>query len=374
MLALRWIGKKTYTCSYSFVICLVMCMFVLLTGLINNDLTGGYFYKCSILLLSILFTKAIGFEKFAILFEKIIYSLAIISIICFILSSINKDLFSFFPILVNSKGNRFYNLLIDIIPINTSMRNFGIFREPGVYQFFLIISAAFHIHFGGAKLKHILVYVIALIFTYSTTGYLALFGIVVIYILQKSHSRKEAIKKILSVLLICAGFVALFMFTDLLSKNGVIFQKFYNSHSISGIARFASVTENIRIFLSSPILGVGMADLAEKFPLYALSQYGYLSKDNTNTVLAEFATFGFIYGLIIVYGMIGFSKRLFNGKMNNIIFMVTLTILFCGEKFTFNPIVYILLFYGIRYMQFRLSQRKKVMKRMEYHEKCDFYN
>ena len=133
MLALRWIGKKTYTCSYSFVICLVMCMFVLLTGLINNDLTGGYFYKCSILLLSILFTKAIGFEKFAILFEKIIYSLAIISIICFILASINKDLFSFFPILVNSKGNRFYNLLFDIIPINTSMRNFGIFREPGVY-------------------------------------------------------------------------------------------------------------------------------------------------------------------------------------------------------------------------------------------------
>ena len=43
------------------------------------------------------------------------------------------------PVFENSFQARFYNYLLCYVPINyAKTRNFGIFREPGVYQFFLL--------------------------------------------------------------------------------------------------------------------------------------------------------------------------------------------------------------------------------------------
>lgn len=344
---IRRINSRTAVRT-SAVLCVVMCALVLITGVINSDLRTGYFYKCAIFMLSCLFVQKFSFEEFANVFEKIMFFFAVTSAFCTGLATINRSVFSFLPIFYNSAENGFYNLLICMIPVTgETIRNYSIFREPGVYQMFLILGLIFHTYYGKKfKIYKLVIYLAALVLTYSTTGYFAVIIYMLLYLVKGNQKFSQAEKKYIAVFLMIAGLIFLSLKTDLLSSEGVVFDKLNNMKRHTTIARFASVFVNIDMWLEKPIFGNGLISVEYKFPQLCLIRYGYGSPDNTNTLFNELATYGLLYTVIFVIGYVKLVKRFSKRKIEQVMIGLIFMVLLSGEKLTFSPIIYVLMFYG----------------------------
>lgn len=135
--------------------------------------------------------------------------------------------------------------------------------------------------------------------------------------------------------------------TDLLTAEGLVFGKLFNMKRNTMIARFSSVFANIEIWKESPIFGAGLITVDKRFPILSYQLYGKATSHNTNTLLCELATYGVIYVGILVCGYIKLSCAMSNRNIERLLILVILFVLFCGEKLTFSPIIYVLLFYGL---------------------------
>lgn len=339
--------------QFSNLICCILCLLVISTCIANLDFKGGYFYKCIIIVLSLLIARRMNIMEFAKAFDKIIYFFAYVSVFCMIIAEFNLSLFSVFPLFYNSAYTPFYNLGIYMVPESSGLlRNYGIFREPGVYQMFLVLGIILHMYFADkVSLKRMVVYTLAIILTFSTTGYIALALSILLYILKNNNSFKEKKTKYIMLFILALGAIYMVSQTTLLSSDGMIFDKFSNIKRTTMIARSSSFFSNIMIWRENPIIGAGLTKVEELFPLITLKFYGKYVTHNTNTLLCELATYGIIYTSILVYGYIKFSESLSKNILERVLFLAILLILSCGEKLTFSPIVFILFFYGIIYQK-----------------------
>ena len=333
------------------IICGLMCILILTTGIVNSDLRSGYYYKCAILIMSYFIARRYRFEDFAECFEKIIYIFAVVSVVFTAIASINKSLFSIFPTFVNSGGMRFYNLIVYMVPTSTSLvRNYGIFREPGIFQMFLMIGLLFHTYFSKEfKIIKLIIYTLAVIFTYSTTGYIALIVYMLLYLFKGNEKISDNKKKIISVILMIAGLAFLALQTNLLSNEGIVFDKLGNMNRHTTIARFSSVFANIDMWLKKPITGIGLTEVELMFPQISFQRYGFASTHNTNTLLCELSTFGIIYFLLFINGYIMLIKKIGNNNLERVMVGLIVLILLFTEKLTFSPLIYILMFFGYFY-------------------------
>lgn len=348
---LRWFDLRNV--SYTSVSCVVLCILVLLSGIINGDLRTGYFYKCIILILSCEFVKIMTLKDFAQIFEKFIFMLAVISVICTFIAEISLSVFSIFPVFYNSANTAFYNLGVYMIPTSSILlRNYGIFREPGVYQMFLILALIFHVYYTEKiKVRHLFIFILAIVLTFSTTGYIALLFFLILLLIKKNDFFSDNKKKYIIVVLIMIGILYMVTQTDLLSSEGIVFDKFSNMKRTTMIARFSSVFANLEIWKGNPLFGAGLITVSEMFPILSYQLYGKAVSHNTNTLLCELATYGVIYTGIIVYGYIKLSNAMSTRVIERILILLVIFILSCGEKLTFSPIIYILLFYGISFQK-----------------------
>ena len=346
---LPWLDFRNV--SYTNISCAVLCILVLLCGIINGDLRTGYYYKCIILILSCEIGKILSLKDFAQKFEKIMFILAFISVICTLIAEVNLSVFSVFPVFYNSANTAFYNMGIYMIPASRILlRNYGIFREPGVYQMFLILALLFHVYYAKKiKVSHLVMFILAIVLTFSTTGYIALVFFLILFLIKRNEFFSENKKKYAMVFLLILGILFMVTQTDLLSGNGIVFNKFSNIKRTTMIARFSSIFANIEIWKENPIFGVGLIRVNERFPMLSYQLYGKAVSHNTNTLLCELATYGIIYTGILIYGYIKLSHALSVKVIERILILLIIFILACGEKLTFSPIIYILLFYGISF-------------------------
>lgn len=333
--------------SYAGISCIGMCILVLLTGVINSDLRTGYFYKCIILVLSCEIVHYMNFKEFIDKFEKLMFILALVSVVCTLIAEIKLSIFSIFPIFYNSAYKAFYNLGIYMVPVSKALlRNYGIFREPGVYQMFLILVLVFELYSGSkVKISHLLVYILAIVLTFSTTGYIALLFFLLLFFVKKNNFPLN--KKYIMSFFVILGLLYMVLYTDLLSVEGMVFDKLFNMQRNTMIARFSSVFANIEIWKESPIFGAGLIKVDTMFPILSYQLCGKATSHNTNTLLCELATYGVIYVSILVCGYIKLSCAMSNRNIERLLILVIIVVLSCGEKLTFSPIIYILLFYGL---------------------------
>lgn len=335
-------------CCY-YIIALIGLIFS--SMLVNADVRLGYFYKVCLLLYAYSLTQLIGLEEFAQHFTRIIYILALCSLIGYAVLYINPALLTIFPRVKNIASAFFYNAGVFISPLRSGelLRNYGIFREPGVYQMFLIMALLFQMYIirTNSLLRYI-VYIAAIITTMSTTGYIALGVVMFLFIFNQKDLATS--KRIILILLVLICVVLLTHYTNIFSLSlddarSSVFVKLKNENSASRVARFASITENLRMALEKPFLGVGLTALGDKFPTYAKLHYGIRTVHNTNTVLIQFAAHGLLYGFLWCIAYWKFARTI-NKKYCLIVF-ITIIILYIGENLTFSGFASLFLMYGI---------------------------
>lgn len=139
----------------------------------------------NILILPYVILKYMG-EGFWVRFENLVYIFSKISIPLFILNNIVQELFNsmhgvFFPLTLDSYSVNigYWSALIYVNATAETIlgivRNNGFMWEPGAFAMILIWAIIYNWSvWGNKKLYRVYVYIIALLTTFSTAGYLAL--------------------------------------------------------------------------------------------------------------------------------------------------------------------------------------------------------
>lgn len=356
-------GKKCSNHQFSrlmlFWVIFSFCM--LLSAVYNNNLMIGYGLRIVIMGAGFLFAVVYSLDKFMYVFERIIYTIALASIVIYVIGVLLPSAYSVFPTVYNIQAFPFYNAFISVIPKwsdGNVLRLYGPFREPGVYQMYLNMALLFFIDLNGKlTLKRAIVYIVAIILTFSTTGYIVLLFTFLYYVF-KNESKKSRIQKNFIILLILLSITILSLYTTLFSADSFVFGKLFNDESKSGTARFASILGNLSIFASSPIFGVGITRLPELFVNYIEINYGFFDvKSNTSTIFVPFATFGILYGTLWVISLTSFFKSFSTKALPMISICLAGLLSFMGENLVEDVLVYILVGYGIIYFS---SSRAKI--------------
>lgn len=293
------------------------------------------FYIYTAFLLSQIYLFRDFFNKFSdVMLILSIYSL----IACYCLRPIlfvHGNTNPSFIVVTNSANTPFFNLgLSYVVAQPYYLRNFSIFREPGVYQFFLLIPLIYELLvFEGKKIRwlRILSFVLSILSTFSPPGILVMGLIFVIFVMKQIYEKKMTKKNAIAVgALLLFIFLAIFIlyfskqeFSDLISQT--IFKIFTINESSS--ARLNSLNISITNFLLSPLWGVQFSKI--------VSENG----NCTNSTFSMMAIFGLFAGCLFTWLQYLFTKLLSHNKLLKISMLIVLIVM-VNTQFLLGNIVF----------------------------------
>ena len=162
----------------------LLCAILLIGMLATEDYTGGYFYKIFLLLFSFLFFQCFSTDDFFKAYLFWMGIIAIVSLAAFVVGNLVTAI-PFLPKITNVLGRNYISFLFTNVPETVALRNrnYGPFWEPGVYQGYLIVALMLCLFYKKKQNPwEILLYCVAILTTYSTTGIMALAAVMAGYI------------------------------------------------------------------------------------------------------------------------------------------------------------------------------------------------
>lgn len=324
---------------------------IIISAITNYDITGGYVYQIWVVTLAYFIVNKIDLADFARLFNKIMYLLCIVSLVIFTIANSFSWILSYFPIHENISGTQLINLYLGAVYSKSNdIRNMGIFREPGVYMVYILIGIIFELYyFTLINIKRVFAYILTLVTTFSTAAFIVAVFVVTGYYFNKSKLKSKY--KILITLFILTIFAAVYLNPELYDR---VFSKLeVDSASYgSALAREASVIINYQIFSDNILAGAGLNPYVELFESYSAEHYGVLLNANsqsTNTYMSIYATYGLIFGTVVVSGIYSFTKRLSKSTFSHIMLFLSFILLFSNEDMRYSLLFNVMLFYGFKY-------------------------
>lgn len=327
------------------VVLVVLIVFINFIFAEGNNVLSTYLHICTVIVNAWLIVQQFSFEKFATVFEKAMFVMAVYSLIVYAVALIAPQIIRSLPVIENIAGNKYYcaglaNISKNGLNSGTLFRSAGIFREPGMYQIFLNISFCIYLFYQkGASIFKIAIYILAVFSTISTTGIAAMLLIFVIFTITSKVRRKWLI-----VFFLLAAVALLYALTSRYDIFLNAITKIENEDDMSTVARLYSIVANIKIWLSHPILGSGMDTNSRLFPRLIISATGVDVADNTNTYMYILSCFGIVPFLIFIAGLYRTSKTIIN--KHAILLLVVFLMMLAGENLLYSSFAWIFAFYG----------------------------
>lgn len=254
-------------------------------------------------------------DKFLEYFIKLLYYSAIISLLFYLLLLIDfKLVYNLLKSVQNMFDNNslkydgYYYANIFIYSINHTdglIRNCGFMWEPGPFSVVLSIALFFNLILNDFKLeKKSIIFIIAIISTFSTTGYLTLIIILIFFSLNK----KERISKWFYLPIVSAIAVFIlslpFMLEKITKQAEVDLFSMYsdlrNNKNIKesrSLDRFSGLLLNFEDFKQQPIWGIGSVNNS-----IATREYGRVfSINGLGAIMSRYGIIGIILFILILY-------------------------------------------------------------------------
>lgn len=321
----------------------IFTFLIVITSLIKLDFQMYILSILFYIIMAYFFIYIFSFESFFKKLSNIMIFLGIISLICCYL--LKPVLFpegvrnGYLYIISNSSGLEFFDLgLSYVVAAPYYIRNFGLFREPGVYQFFLVVPLIYELLIEKKKKRifNILLLMIAIFSTFSLTGIIVMSIIVIIYFL-KLIVEGNMTKKIiigLTISAIMAGGILCTLYFANSNFQSIVNESIAKLFSVneSTNARGGSLVTNIKLFLQSMIWGNNF------------SVVQYASAHNTNSTFSLFAIFGIFVGSLSVWYHYLFTKMISDKIIIKIIMLGAILILVNSQFFLGNCIFWIFIF------------------------------
>lgn len=275
----------------------VCAMLVLMPMVWKQDWQMMYISILLCVLYSIFFAYFIDLRELAKYYVVILTMVGVYSILAAygLRALADKDICPI-PILYNLSHIRFY-FFGTYVPMNyVKMRNFGLFREPGVYQYFLTLALILNNYVVNWKKERSLWICNALLavtmLTTMATGGVAGLGLLVIVVFfeRKLYRDKRVIALAIVLLLLLAGCVALIVMEQgdvYWELYGMVYGKIFDERE-SSTERIDAIVSDFLFFLRNPLTGGTIADV-----LHAVT-------NNTTSTMLMLAFFGIAGGLLHV--------------------------------------------------------------------------
>ena len=272
----------------------VCAVLILLPLVVKRDWQLMYFSILIYLLFAVFLSYFVSVKDTARYYVVILCALSLYAILAtYVLRLLpDKGLVSV-PVFFNDKGRDYYNFGLAFVSItNVKERNFGIFREPGVYQYFLLL--ALYLTNYTVEWKHSrdmwlanLILAVTMVTTMATGGVVCLGLFVVVVFFDKKMYRD---KRMLWIAIGLAAALAVVLAVSFATRNRIywfvyntLFEKFVN-RTVSVTERTEAILVDLQIFLRHPIFGARLADV-----LHAV-------ENNTTSTMILYAVFGFVSG------------------------------------------------------------------------------
>lgn len=332
--------------SNAFFAAIAMCGTAIACQFLNEtEVNPKYFYTCFMYLLAFLVSCCLSTQDFKKVFVDIISLLAVFSLIAFAISYVFPRAVYRLPRIINESNYGYGNMLFAVIPYKrayVTMRSYGIFREPGVYQCFLNMNLMFLLE-EEKPLKSWRFYItlLALLFTFSTAGYITCVVVLLIGVLSKKITLNA--KMLIPMLLAIGGIIFLFQ-KGIIKYDTAIFKKLFTKNA-SVNSRFGSIWVDLYMIKNKPIFGNGYLFVETNFAIIASEVFGYPTASNTNTVMKMFAVQGIVPPILLVCGIFKYCRNNYLRKywmLNALVFLLLLS----NEDFLFNTTFYVIMFYG----------------------------
>ena len=216
-------------------------------------------------------------------------------------------------------------------------RNFGIFREPGVYQYFVLLAVYLtNYAVDWRKNWHMWVCNVILAATMATTfaigGYAEL-GLFILFLYFDKKYYQEKIGKIagiLFVMLLIAAGVFFYMQLQRPEFGATVYYEFYDmavrlfTKSESSTDRMDAILTNIRIFTGNPLFGDTINNVLHG------------TNHNTSSTLLLFAILGIAGGVVNVAAWITLSWKRERNVLGNLVLLLILFMSFNTQNLTAN--------------------------------------
>ena len=198
------------------------------------------------------------------------------------------------PVFRNNAGYDFYNFFLCFPGITyVKGRNFGIFREPGVYQYFLLLGLFLNNYYVCWRRSWQLwtangILALTMLSTFATGGVIEMGLLAVLIFLDKKWYRDKRLRLaaiLLVVLVLCAGILIVVQQGDLYVELVGMLTKFTDNPESTG-GRIGAILTDTQAFFRHPLLGGQLAQV-----LHAVV-------DNTTSTMLMFAIFGIFGGLL----------------------------------------------------------------------------
>lgn len=342
--------KTTLPCNCTVILCIsVICFWI--TAFFSEGQANlmNILYHCAGILSGVLIVGVLPIKDFVKYFERVMFVLAIYSLICFGIANVSTEIIKKFPIVTNVANVEFYCLGLSFFTkysmVDTFfLRNFGMFREPGVYQMFLNFALCCYLFCKTTPKKrnvlHLAVYLVAILTTTSTTGIFSLIVLILAFVADRNTENK----RIKRWVLIGGVFVVIVVLSGWSDKLLYAVNKLSDKNTDSMISRMGSITANFQMFLDHPLIGVGQANVDNVFAQYLTTRASAVH--NTNTLLFMFACYGIIFGSIFLYGSIKLMCRMSRDSVARVLLCVFYAMLLSGENLANSYYIYTLLMYG----------------------------
>lgn len=249
------------------------------------------------------FTICLNRKMFIPRFIRLVYFLAIVSLICYLISLVSPEVLrniltpynnaSYWRQWSNSTdyiahSYKAYGLWFYVLNDNHITRNCGIFTEPGIYQMVLNTALFFLFFFENNLLidskkrsRMIVILSITLLSTQSTTGYLMFIVMIIGYLLKQNEFKDKIKGRIIFILVLVS--LALVVDYNLRNQDSIlavsIFNKLFTETgqfsvaANSGDARTGTILICLASMFTHP-LGVGYTRVHE---LLNVNETGYLA-------------------------------------------------------------------------------------------------
>lgn len=320
-----------------FIFLLITSLLFLLIMILKRDFTLMYLSCIIAIYFSVFLSYILNIKQFLKIFTNVILIFTAFSLIVgYLLRPLIFSNVESLMITENSVGLQFINCIGTFLVNDPGyLRNFGIFREPGIFQFFLTVALIFEIFLikrNNVYKRRIFIFILLIgsLTTFSTTGMIQL--ILIFFATLIENIRKICFNKI-KVLLGFIFFFIIFGILFYLVKNNnnlywtiwQMFSKFSNLNE-SLVSRFSSIKMNISFFLKNPILGNDIS-----LVLYSIN--------NTNSSLLLFACYGLLIGTIFNYCWLFICNGLYlktNNKVTKILIILVFLISINTQNLTTN--------------------------------------
>lgn len=241
------------------------------------------------------------------------------------------------PVFANAYGGEFYNYILAFVPKTMVRdRNFGIFREPGVYQFFLFLALylCFY-HVAWEKELHMWccsgILCLALLSTFSTGAIAAMAVLLVTVYFEKKLYRSPLGKLLTAVAFILgAAFLAwLFIRKPPLYTTLLYMVQKVTPGNPSFDDRFESIHINLHLLSFRPRVGREVAYVLEIIP------------DNTSSTTILFAILGIFSGWLHVIAWLCLVLRGKGHWATKLLCLLALAITFNTQNLISDPYFWI---------------------------------